>query len=298
MMIDLHAHFLPGVDDGAPDLATALEMARMAVADGVEIQACTPHILPGLYHNTGPQIRLAIRILQGHLDHNDIPLRLVSGADVHMAPDLVEGLRSGRVLSLADTRYVLIEPPHHVAPLRLVDTFFGLLLAGYAPILTHPERLSWIGSHYASIEQLCQNGVLMQLTAGSLIGAFGRGPRYWAERMLDEGRAHILASDAHGVGRRRPDLGRGYEAAAERVGEDEAALLVLGRPRLILADEPLSRLPAPARSSAAAPPTQANPLSTRTKGGGHGQRRRVEMDDGGDADGWRDFLGRVRAIFR
>jgi protein-tyrosine phosphatase len=296
-MIDLHAHFLPGIDDGARDLDTALEMARMAVADGVEIQACTPHILPGLYHNTGPQIRLATRILQGHLDRNEIPLTLITGADVHIAPDLVDGLRSGRVLSLADTRYVLIEPPHHVAPPRLVDSFFGLLLAGYAPILTHPERLSWIEQHYASIERLSDNGVLMQLTAGSLIGAFGRGPRYWAERMLDEGRAHILASDAHGVGRRRPNLGRGYEAAAERVGEEEAGLLTLGRPWIILADEPPSRLPAPSGARVATP-AKTNPRSTRTKGGGHGQKQRVAADHGGDSDGWRDFFGRVRAIFR
>ncbi|MBY6242786.1 tyrosine-protein phosphatase [Methylosinus sp. Sm6] len=293
-MIDLHSHFLPGVDDGAADLATALDMARMAVADGVTIQACTPHILPGLYHNTGPEIRLAIRALQDQLDQNDIPLTLVSGADVHLAPDLVEGLRSGRVLSIADTRYVLVEPPHHVAPLRLVESFFSLLLAGYVPVLTHPERLSWIGSHYASIEKLYQSGVLMQLTAGSLVGAFGRAPRYWAERMLDEGRAHILASDAHGVGRRRPNLGQGFEAAAQRVGEEEAALLVLGRPRMILANEPPSRLPAPSRAAVAA--ANAHARSTRTFGGGHGPH--AATGDGGDGDGWRDFLGRVRAIFR
>jgi protein-tyrosine phosphatase len=291
-MIDLHSHFLPCMDDGASDLATALEMARMAVADGVEIQACTPHILPGLYHNNGPQIRLATRMLQGHLDHHGIPLRLVAGADAHLAPDLVEGLRTGRVLSLADTRYVLVEPPHHVAPLRLVESFFALLLAGYVPVLTHPERLSWITTHHAAIERLFQGGVLMQLTAGSLTGVFGRGPRYWAERMLDEGRAHILASDAHGVGRRRPDLGRGYDAAAKRVGEEEAGLLVLGRPRLILANAPPSQLPAPSRASAA----PASLPSRRGDDGGHGHH--FETDHGGDADGWRDFLGRMRAIFR
>jgi protein-tyrosine phosphatase len=292
-MIDLHSHFLPGVDDGARDLATALEMARMAVADGVTIQACTPHILPGLYHNTGPEIRLATRALQRHLDDADISLTLVAGADVHIAPDLVEGLRSGRVLSIADTRYVLVEPPHHVAPLRLADSFFSLLLAGYVPILTHPERLSWIASHYASIEKLFQSGVLMQLTAGALLGVFGRAPRYWAERMLDEGRAHILASDAHSVGRRRPNLGAGFEAAAQRVGEEEASLLVLGRPRMILANEPPSRLPAPSRAAVTA--ANANARSTRTNGGGHAHQLET---DAGDGDGWRDFIGRMRAIFR
>ncbi|MGE3917880.1 MAG: CpsB/CapC family capsule biosynthesis tyrosine phosphatase, partial [Hyphomicrobiaceae bacterium] len=112
-MIDLHCHILPGLDDGARDVATSLGMAEALVADGVEIVACTPHILPGLYHNTGPQIRAAAAALQSEIDGAGLPLRLTTGADVHIAPDLLEGLRSGTVLSLADSRYILIEPPHH-----------------------------------------------------------------------------------------------------------------------------------------------------------------------------------------
>lgn len=284
-MIDLHSHILPGVDDGAVDLETSLEMARIAVADGVEAQACTPHILPGLYHNTGPRIRLATQELQRHLDDNGIPLRLVTGADVHLAPDMVDGLRSGRILSLADSRYVLVEPPHHVVPVGLIEFFFGVLVAGYVPILTHPERLSWIESHYALIEQLSRGGVWMQITAGSLTGVFGPGPLYWGERMLDEGRVHILASDAHNVGRRRPNLGQGRAAAAKRVGEQEAHHLVVTRPRGILANEPPFKLPQP------------------TPRGPSGQESRVDharssTPDRRDAGGWRRFLGRMRAAFR
>ena len=92
-------------------------------------------------------------------------------------------------------------------PPDLEDLFFNILVAGYVPILTHPERLSWINSHYQAFEQrLVQAGVWMQLTAGSLAGLFGRNARYWAERMLDEGHAHILATDAHDVGRPPSEL--------------------------------------------------------------------------------------------
>lgn len=296
-MIDLHCHIIPGIDDGAADLQTSLEMARIAVADGVEVLACTPHILPGVYHNCGSEIRAATRELQLRLDDSDIPLRLVSGADVHLVPDMPAGLRSGRILSLADTRYVLVEPPHHVAPLRLVETFFGILVNGYVPVLTHPERLTWIESHYAAIVQLFQKGVWMQITAGSLLGGFGRGPRYWAERMLEEGRVHILASDAHGVGRRRPNLGRGREAAAKLVGEQEAEHLVYTRPLGILENRPPSELPTPS----------ADNFEVTCGGGEHryGWKRNgdahgtlVEVGRDGDASGWLDFIGRVRAIFQ
>ena len=143
-MIDLHCHILPGIDDGAADLSVSTEMAKAFVADGVSVVACTPHILPGLYHNSGPQIRQATAQLQQHLNREGISLRLVTGADNHIMPDFVAELRSGHLLSLADTRYVLVEPPHHVAPPRLEDLFFNLLVAGYVPILTHPERLTWI----------------------------------------------------------------------------------------------------------------------------------------------------------
>ncbi len=117
-VIDLHCHLLPGLDDGAQNLATALMMARAAVDQGVTHVACTPHILPGLYHNHGPDIRSATRQLQDELNRQEIPLQLVTGADVHMAPNFVTGLRSGDLLTLADTRYVLVEPPHNVTTFR------------------------------------------------------------------------------------------------------------------------------------------------------------------------------------
>ena len=242
-MIDLHCHILPGLDDGAADLSVSLEMARASVADGVTVLACTPHILPGLYHNSGPQIRQATLDLQQALDNEGIPLRLVTGADVHIVPDFVAGLRSGRLLSLADTRYALVEPPHHVAPPRLEEFFLGLLVAGYIPILTHPERLSWIEAHYAAIQRLGHSGVWMQVTAGSLTGAFGRTAQYWANKMLDEGCVHILATDAHDARRRPPNLSKGRDLAAQRVGAEAAEHLVLTRPLAILQDEVPSQRP-------------------------------------------------------
>src|SRR6202051_368892 len=107
---------LPGIDDGAGDLAVSLKMARAPIEQGITVAACTPHILPGLYHNSGPAIRLAITQLQDALNENGIPLQLTTGADVHMAPNFIAGLRSGHLLSIADSRYVLDEPPHHTAP--------------------------------------------------------------------------------------------------------------------------------------------------------------------------------------
>src|SRR5262245_32694611 len=133
-MVDLHCHLLPAIDDGAADLSVSIEMAKVFLEDGVSIVACTPHILPGLYHNSGPQIRQAVAQLQQNLDNEGVALQLVSGADNHIVPSFVAELRSGHLLSLAESRYVLVEPPHHVPPPRLHDLFFNILVAGYVPI--------------------------------------------------------------------------------------------------------------------------------------------------------------------
>ena len=251
-MIDLHCHILPGIDDGSPDLETSLEMARIAVADGIETMACTPHIYPGVFDNTGNGIRDEIAKLQKALDTWRIPLKLVPGADAHVDPALPAKLRSGEAPTLAGSRYFLLEPPHHVAPPRFGDFVFNLMAGGFVPLITHPERLSWIEDHYATFCELVDQGAWMQVTAGSLTGRFGSRARYWGERLLDEGRVHILATDSHGVTRRPPLLAEGREAAARLVGQEESWHLVRTRPAGILEDLAPSMLPAlPYRSAAA-----------------------------------------------
>ena len=183
--------------------------------------------------------------LQDVLDQRGIALRLVTGADNHVCPEFLSKLQSGELLSLADSRYVLVEPPHHVAPPRLEELFFSLIIANYVPILTHPERLTWINSAYPSMERLSAGGAWFQVTAGSLAGDFGRNARYWAERLLDEGKVHLLATDAHDLKTRPPRLSRGRELAAKRVGDAEAENLVVTRPRGVLSDVPPSELPHP-----------------------------------------------------
>jgi protein-tyrosine phosphatase len=251
-VIDLHCHLLPGIDDGAVDLDDSLAMARCAVADGITVTACTPHIFPGLYENAGPEIRQAIARLQVSLDEAEIPLKLVTGADVQLAVDLAGGLRSGRVLSLNDSRYFLFEPPHHTAPPRLEETVFNIMAAGFQPVVTHPERLHWIESHYDTMCRLAHAGAWMQLTAGSVTGRFGRRPKYWSERMLDEGLVHILATDAHNMRNRAPRMAEARDAVAERLGEQAATDMVLTRPRGILDDLAPEAMP-PAEGLAKAP---------------------------------------------
>lgn len=239
-MIDLHSHILPGVDDGSPDLETSIGMARIAVSDGIRILACTPHINPPIHANTPADIRRRTNELQGELDRRGIALRLVPGADVHISIDLLDLLRSTPSPRLNGSRYFLFEPPHKVRPPNLETFCKAILAAGYVPILTHPERLTWIEQSYDVMCGLDEMGLCIQLTAASITGQFGKRAQYWSERMLDEGRVDIIASDAHGVRGRIPQLSGARDLIAERLGADAAHRMTVDNPSRILKNEALA----------------------------------------------------------
>jgi protein-tyrosine phosphatase len=238
-------------------------MARAAVNDGIEITACTPHIYPGLYENSQSIIIKAIAQFELELKRHDIPLTLTIGADTHLAPDLLKGIQEGRIPTLGHSRFLLLEPPHHVAPPRFEESVFQLLAAGIVPVITHPERLTWIETHYSKMASLVEGGAWMQITSGSLTGRFGRRPKYWAERMVDERLVHILATDSHHIDKRPPYLAEGRDAVAARCGENEAFNMVDVRPRAILANLPQAQIPSLAERE---PVSRASPSWRRWLG--------------------------------
>lgn len=234
-MIDLHSHILPGLCDGSQNLETSLAMARMAVADGTTHLACTPHIYPGLYNNTKAGIANAMAKLQAELDQHEIPLRLVIGADVHMVPEVMPGLKQGVIPTLNGSRYFLLEPSHHVPVVGFLEQIENYLHTGYIPVITHPERLRWLGDKYEEFLTAVRMGAWMQITAGAISGHFGKTARQFSERLLLDGYVHIIASDAHGTDRRPPILSEGIEQAIRILNDEtEVMRMISSRPQAIL----------------------------------------------------------------
>lgn len=240
-MIDLHSHILHGIDDGASDIAMSVEMAKMAIADGTTHIACTPHIMPGIYDNDTSIIQQKMSELKDALKQQGLPLNLIIGADVHIGPTNVQGLQAGYIPSLNGTRYFLFEPSHHVMPPKIVEFSKKILTDNYIPILTHPERLTWIENHYDKMVEMDELGVPIQLTAASITGRFGDRAKYWSERMLDEGRVDIIASDAHNLKSRPPGLSKAFEIISARLGEAAAIQIVHENPKLIIENQPLPK---------------------------------------------------------
>lgn len=230
---DIHCHLLPGIDDGARTLEEALEMARMAVEDGIGTIICTPHQLGNYRQNGGTAVRRAVDKLQSYLQQQAIPLQILPGGDVRIDEDLVEGVRTGEVLSLGDHgKHVLLELPHELY-FPIQPLLEQLSRHGVVGILSHPERNHGILKNPAVLGPLVDAGCLMQVTAGSLCGTFGAESKRLAEQMLADGLIHFLASDGHGSRFRRPILRRAFERASELAGRETAEELCQSNPRLV-----------------------------------------------------------------
>ncbi|MCH5377964.1 MAG: capsular biosynthesis protein [Planctomycetes bacterium] len=232
--VDIHCHLLPGIDDGSQSWEQSLAMAEIAVADGMGTIVTTPHQLGNYGHNHGKQIRAKTAELQGQLDEHGVDLQVLPGADVRIEDGMVDKLRSGEVLTLADSgRHVLLELPHELF-FPLDDVLTRLHRAEMVGILSHPERNQGLLKQPRIIESLINHGCLMQVTCGSLMGTFGSASQQMAEWMLEKGFVHFLATDAHGPNARRPLMRRAFERAARLVGIEIATDLCCRNPAAVV----------------------------------------------------------------
>lgn len=236
-LIDIHCHLLPDLDDGAQNWQETTQMARMAVADGIGTVVATPHQLGVYAHNGGDQIRERTRELQDWLAKHDIPLRVLPGAHVRCEEGLLEKIQSGDVLTLAEQgKHVLLELPPAPFPL-LFDVVTALRRSRLTGIIAHPERHGVLQRNRARVEELVDQGCLMQVTADSLVGLFGYLAQQMAEWMIGERLVHFIATDAHGAKSRRPLLRQAFARVANLADHDTAVTLCCRNPAAVVAGE-------------------------------------------------------------
>lgn len=239
--VDIHCHLLPGLDDGARDWDESLAMARLAAADGTAVVIATPHQLGNYAHTRSETIRARTAQMQQILDEYGVPLRILPGADVRIEPELPSRVCRGEIVTLADhRRYLLLELPHEIyVPLdRLLAE---LASAGLIGILSHPERNQAILAQPGIVERLVDAGCLMQVTAGSLLGAFGPAVQALAERLVMRRLVHFVATDGHGVKMRRPLMQRAFQRLVDIAGRETATELCCANPACVVDNIQLPR---------------------------------------------------------
>lgn len=238
-MIDLHHHLLFGLDDGSPDLETSVAMARMAHEDGITHVVCTPHA-NGQYDFRPEDIAARAETLRAALAAEDIPLVLGLGCDFHLSYDNIQdALNEPTKYAINGTTYVLVELPDFGLPRTLAETFYEMRLAGMTPILTHPERNPTLQHNHELLAEWLRAGLLVQLTAGSVLGAMGRAAQQMSEKLLADRWVHVLATDAHNLTSRPPQMREAASVIARRYGQGYADLLSLTNPQAIFQGDAL-----------------------------------------------------------
>lgn len=234
-MIDIHCHILPGFDDGSSDLGESLDMARIAVSSGVTAIAATPHFRgeeAGL--SAMPKLYSRYQWLIQALSQANIPLELYPGAEILCLPETARLAKNRQLPTLGDTNYILVEFFFNESQAFMDQMLSFLQDQGYRPVVAHPERYEKIQQNPVITERWFRRGYVLQVNKGSVLGAFGPRVQQTAGFLLNNGLAHLIASDAHGTRRRTTDMRVLQQWLRDRYDERYVRILLEDNPwRLI-----------------------------------------------------------------
>ena len=239
IMIDLHAHILPGLDDGPKDVSESLEMCRLAQMDGVTTMVAAPHMNDGVYDVSRQTLLDSVSTFQDQLITSNIQLKVVPGGDVHASPDLLEKIEAGNAMTVGDLgKHIILELPSDVLPEGLADLLFKLQVAGITPIISHPERNGAIQAKPELAQSMVKAGALLQATAASIVGDFGSTVQQCAHDLLKRGLVHLVATDMHSIKKRPPGrMSSARRIVAQLLSDEQADEIFDIRPEKILAGE-------------------------------------------------------------
>jgi protein-tyrosine phosphatase len=239
LFTDIHCHLLPRIDDGPKDWEATLAMARMAVAEGIRTIVATPHQLGNYKKNAAEQILLLVVEAQRRINEAGLPLTILPGADVRIQEDLPELVENRQVLTLADQNaYLLMELPHEqVLPMgRLI---YELQCRGVTSILSHPERNQHLQKKPEDLRPWVQQGCLVQVTAASITGQFGRAAKQMSRWLFRENFVHLVATDAHDVTRRPPQWRQAFVKVSGWEGRARAKKIFFENPEAVVQGRPV-----------------------------------------------------------
>jgi protein-tyrosine phosphatase len=235
-MIDIHLHILPGVDDGPKTVEEATVLAKALVQEGIHTAIATPHYNDLFPQRPAREIKERVHDLQQVFDCQKIPLRLFAGHEALIKYGLVEDIQAGRLATLNESRYLLLELWNNNWLPETERVIFELRAFGLVPIIAHPERYRVIQHDPHRLAALLQQGALAQLTAGSLVGTGGRAAQHCAEILLKKGLIHCIASDGHALHKRKLGVIDGVQRATMLLGQAHVKQLTEMQPAAIIGD--------------------------------------------------------------
>jgi tyrosine-protein phosphatase YwqE len=194
--VDIHSHLLPGIDDGAKDQDDSLALINKLNQYGFSQFITTPHILTGVWNNTREGILNNEALTVPHLRGNGMQMPFKAAAEYLMDDSFLKLLKNSPLLTLKDN-YVLVEMSYLNPPMQLYEIIFDLQIAGYKPVLAHPERYIFYHNKFDEYYRLKKAGCLFQINLLSVTGYYGKPVLTIAEKLLDNKMIDFAGSDAH-----------------------------------------------------------------------------------------------------
>lgn len=242
MLIDLHAHLLPGVDDGAQTVEDSLALGRLAVREGIEHLVVTPHHRNGHYINHAEEVIVRTQELQDLYNREGVGLTVYPGQEIRINEGFLDDLYNRDLLSLdGGGKYYLIEFPTMEVPDYTWSLFEDLVGQGITPVIAHPERNKVLREDYSVLAELIEIGALGQVTAVSYSGSIGPDFLKTAQDMIRLGLVHLVSSDAHSVDWRPFNMQSAYSRLRDEFGEDMYAYFTDNARRIINGDPVVTR---------------------------------------------------------
>lgn len=243
-MIDIHAHILPGIDDGAEDIYETLEMAKMAADSGVTAIVATPHCnIPGMFDNYfGKQYIERYQMAKDAIAKEGIPIKLLPGMEVFATENLPELISSKKIMPLNQSRYILVEFPFHAEPGFAFSILKRMKEIGAIPVVAHAERYHFVQDNPHYCYQWRKRGYAVQVNKGSFEGRFGKTARKTAYRMLSHNMISAVASDAHSYQQRTPYLKDVFEKLSAERSQKYMDVLFRQNPARICGNKPLLKI--------------------------------------------------------
>lgn len=202
---DIHCHILPGADDGAADEEESLEMLRQAFRQGIRRLVATPHY-PSLNSWTTDRIReVCGRLEVAAREQIDSDMKIYPGQEIYYMDGVLDLLDEGKILTLADSPYTLMEFHPSISYAELYRIVRQIRQRGYLPILAHVERYRCLREKDGRTGELAEAGALLQMNYTAVTGAWHDRVSRWSRRMLLERQIHMLATDMHDRKHRPPE---------------------------------------------------------------------------------------------
>lgn len=194
--IDIHSHLLPGIDDGAKTFEHTLKLTKSLQSFGVSQFITTPHIIQYIWDNTAEQIEANKNTTVIELEKHQITVPFRAAAEYMIDDNFAQLFKNQKLLTLKKN-YVLVEMSYINAPIQLYSILFDLQVAGYIPVLAHPERYLFYHNNFDEYQKLKKSGCLFQLNLLSIVGYYGEGITKIAEKLLQKGMYNFVGSDVH-----------------------------------------------------------------------------------------------------